>query len=76
MTKKQIAAAGALSLVMVTVFGWSMAMAAMGHAALIAGLAPILGLTVAQVLRGYRSRTTPASGHRVTPVPDKEDGAP
>ncbi|MEU2226436.1 hypothetical protein [Streptomyces sp. NPDC018347] len=73
MRSKYIVAAMALAL---TVFAWSLAMAAMGHAALIAGLAPILGLTVTQVLRGYHPRTTPASGHRVAPVPDKEDGAP
>ncbi|WP_181160591.1 hypothetical protein [Streptomyces solincola] len=43
------------------VFGWSVAMAAMGHVALIAALAPILGLTVNQVLRGHRPRPTPAA---------------
>jgi hypothetical protein len=57
------------------VFGWSMAMAAMGHVALIASLAPVLGLTVTQVLRGFRSRTAPA-WYRGAAVPDKEDGAP
>ncbi len=76
MTRKQIAAAMALALVMLVVFGWSMVMAAMGHAALIGALAPVLGLTVVQVLRAFRSRTAPASGHRVAAVPDKEDGAP
>ncbi|MER7050104.1 hypothetical protein [Streptomyces jumonjinensis] len=74
MSSKQIAAATALALVTLVVFGWSTVMAAMGHAALIAVLAPVLGLTVVQVLRGVRSRT--ASGHRVTVVPDEEDSAP
>ncbi|MGW6739360.1 hypothetical protein ACWGDX_01230 [Streptomyces sp. NPDC055025] len=75
MDKKLIAAAMALAL-MTVVFGWSMAMTAMGHAALIGGTAPVLGLTVVQVLRALRSRATTASGHRVAAVPDKEDGAP
>ncbi|UQW99148.1 hypothetical protein [Streptomyces sp. RerS4] len=76
MSKKQVAAAMALALVMLVVFGWSTAMAAMGHANLIAGLAPVLGLTIAQVARSSRSRTEARSGHRVAPVPDKEDDAP
>ncbi|MGW6883172.1 hypothetical protein ACWGEU_23265 [Streptomyces goshikiensis] len=75
MNKRQIAAAMALALVVLLVFGWSAVMAAMGHAGLIAGLAPVLGLTVTQVVRGARSRTAPASGHRVAALPDKEDGA-
>ncbi|MFE5868158.1 hypothetical protein ACFQ6V_05800 [Streptomyces roseifaciens] len=57
------------------VFTWSTAMAAMGHATLIASLAPVLGLTVTQVLRGFRSRTAQASGRRGAAVPDKGDGA-
>ncbi|MFI6209105.1 hypothetical protein ACIBAI_22315 [Streptomyces sp. NPDC051041] len=75
MSRKRIAAATVLALVL-AVFAWSLAMAAMGHASLIAGLAPILGLTVNQVLRGTRPRSTSASGHHVVPVPDEEDGAP
>ncbi|MCQ8775053.1 hypothetical protein [Streptomyces telluris] len=58
------------------VFIWSMAMAAMGHVTLIASLAPALGLTVTQVLRGFRSRTAQALGHRGTAGPDQEDDAP
>ncbi|GAA0444995.1 hypothetical protein ACFQ2B_01095 [Streptomyces stramineus] len=58
----------------VMVFAWSTAMAVMGHVTLIASLAPVLGLTVTQVLRGFRSHT--AQGHRGAAVPDKEDGAP
>ncbi|MFJ4007704.1 hypothetical protein ACIPWL_30225 [Streptomyces sp. NPDC090023] len=76
MPSKHIAAAVTLTLVVIAVLAWSLAMTAMGQAALIAGLAPILGLTVNQVLRGRNSPSTPTSGHRVAPVPDKEDGTP
>lgn len=58
------------------VFGWSTVMAAMGHVTLIASLAPVLGLTVTQVLRGFPPRSSSASGHRVAAVPDQEDDAP
>lgn len=61
----------------VTVFGWSIVMVAFGEAAAIATLAPALGLTVQQVARAVRPQTAPASGHRVTAVPEhKEDGTP
>ncbi|MEV7427725.1 hypothetical protein [Streptomyces sp. NPDC091212] len=60
----------------VVVFGWSAAMAAMGHAAVLVPLAPVLGLTVQQVVRAVRPRTAPASGRRMAPAPDAEDGAP
>ncbi|WP_225804380.1 hypothetical protein [Streptomyces sp. NK15101] len=76
MNRKKIAAATALALVTLVVFGWSVVMAAMGHAALIAVAAPVLGLTVTQVLHGVRPQTTPASGHRGAQVSDKEDDAP
>ncbi|MER7832152.1 hypothetical protein [Streptomyces sp. NPDC095602] len=56
------------------VFGWSMVMAAMGHVALVASLAPILGLTVTQVLRGSRLHNAPVSRRPVTAVPREEDG--
>ncbi|MFD3775164.1 hypothetical protein [Streptomyces sp. NPDC058612] len=72
MNRKQRAAATVL--VLMVVLGWSTAMAAMGHAALIAGLAPVLGLTVSQVIRVTRPVT--GSGPRAESVPDKEDGAP
>jgi len=62
--------------VVTVVFGWSAVMAAMGHAAALVSLAPVLGLTVQQVVWAFRPRTAPASGHRVVPVPDAEDGAP
>ncbi|MGP3978943.1 hypothetical protein ACTWQF_34005 [Streptomyces sp. 8N114] len=64
-----------ITVAMAVVFAWSIVMAAMGHVAAIASLAPVLGLTVAQLVRAARSRTASASGHRVTAVPDKEDGA-
>lgn len=58
------------------VLAWSVAMAAMGQVAAVATLAPALGLTVQQIVHAARSRSTPASGHRVAAVPDEEDGAP
>ena len=64
----------AVVLVTMVVFGWSMAMVATGHEALIATLAPVLGLTVQQVVRTARSRNVTSPG-RVRAVPDKEDGA-
>lgn len=76
MSRKQIVEAAVSALVVLAVFAWSVIMAAMGYATFIAGLAPVLGLTVIQVLREYRSRTAPASGHRVMAVPDKEGHAP
>ncbi|WP_228978538.1 hypothetical protein [Streptomyces sp. DH12] len=56
------------------VFGWSMMMAAMGHVALVATLAPILGLTVTQVLRGFRPQPAPASRQPAAAVAREEDG--
>ncbi|WMX48693.1 hypothetical protein RGF97_33180 [Streptomyces roseicoloratus] len=73
---KKAATAKALALVTVLVFGWSVVMAAMGHAALIAVAAPVLGLTVTQVLHGARRQTTPVSRDRVEAVPDEGDGTP
>jgi hypothetical protein len=79
MDAKRIAAT-ALLMAMV-VFGWSMGMAALGHAALIVSAAPVLGLTVQQIVRAVRSRpvrtvrTDRVPRHRVVPVPDKEDSA-
>ncbi|MET8621291.1 MULTISPECIES: hypothetical protein [unclassified Streptomyces] len=55
----------------VVVFGWSAVMAAMGHAAALASLAPVLGLTVQQVVRALRTRPDPPSAG----VPDGQDGA-
>ncbi|MFC8728257.1 hypothetical protein [Streptomyces bacillaris] len=63
------------AMTVIVVFGWSAAMAAMGHAAVLAPLAPVLGLTVQQVARALRPPAAPASGRRVAPVPDAGDGA-
>lgn len=65
-----------LVLITVVVFGWSTAMVMTGHEALIATLAPVLGLTVQQVVRATRSRNATTSSNRVTAAADKEDGAP
>ncbi|MEU8621594.1 hypothetical protein [Streptomyces sp. NPDC048623] len=73
MNRKKMAA---LALVTLVVFGWSVVMAAMGHAALIAVAAPVLGLTVTQVLYGARPQTAPTPGRRVEAAPDEEDDAP
>lgn len=72
MNSKLIAAAMVLSL---GVLGWSVAMAAMGHAAIIATLAPALGLTVTHVLAGFRSKSA-AAANPVTAVANEEDSAP
>lgn len=71
MNSKLIAVAMALSL---GFLGWSVAMAAMGHAAIIATLAPVLGLTVTHVLVGLRNKSAVSSP--VTAVTDEEDSAP
>ncbi|MGW1440813.1 hypothetical protein ACWD7M_36955 [Streptomyces griseus] len=72
-TRKMVITAVAV----VVVFGWSAAMAAMGHAATLAPLAPVLGLTVQQVARALRTpaEPTPAPERRIAPVPDTGDGA-
>ncbi|MCX4967046.1 hypothetical protein OHA98_19965 [Streptomyces sp. NBC_00654] len=62
-------------LVTAVVFGWSTVMAVTGHTAVLASLAPVLGLTVQQVARAFRTPAAPASGHRAAPVPDTKDGA-
>jgi hypothetical protein len=68
-------------LMALVVFGWSMGMVALGHEALIVTAAPVLGLTVQQIVRAVRSRTVRTvrpvrvAGHRAVPVPDKEDSA-
>lgn len=70
-TRRMVIAVVATALV----FGWSAVMAAMGHAAVLVPLAPVLGLTVQQVVRALRPQTGPATGHRTAPVPDERDGA-
>ncbi|MGW1117418.1 hypothetical protein ACWD5B_09955 [Streptomyces tanashiensis] len=72
MNNKLIVAAMVLSL---GVLGWSVAMAAMGHAAIIATLAPVLGLTVTHVLAGLRNKSA-AVPSTITTAADEEDSAP
>lgn len=48
---------------------------ARGHAAIIATLAPVLGLTVTHVLAGFRNKTAAVPGTATTAV-DEEDSAP
>jgi hypothetical protein len=63
--------------VAVTVFTWSAVMVAIGQTAAIFAIAPVLGMTVAQIVLAVRAQSAPASGHRVDAVPDKgEDSAP
>ncbi|MFD6329219.1 hypothetical protein ACFWGI_06520 [Streptomyces niveus] len=68
-TRKMVVVATAL------VFAWSAVMAAMGHAAVLVPLAPVLGLTVQQVVRALRPQTEPATGQGLAPAPDERDGA-
>ncbi|MEU3604493.1 hypothetical protein AB0E83_03330 [Streptomyces sp. NPDC035033] len=75
MKRKKMASATVPALTLV-VFGWSVTMAAMGHAALIAVAAPVLGLTVTQVLNGVRTDTTTPSRRPAAALSDKEDDAP
>ncbi|TYR40672.1 hypothetical protein [Streptomyces parvus] len=65
------------AIAVIVVFGWSAGMAAMGHAAALAPLAPVLGLTAQQVARALRppAEPAPAPGRRAAPVPDTGDGA-
>ncbi|MEV6400552.1 hypothetical protein AB0M39_38220 [Streptomyces sp. NPDC051907] len=59
-----------------TVLAWSVVMAAMGQAAAIAALAPVLGLVVQQIVRAARPQAGPPPDHRVTTVPEKEASTP
>jgi hypothetical protein len=65
-----------ISIIMATVFAWSLVMAAMGQTAAIAALAPVLGLAVQQIAHTTRTRTGPSSGHRVDAASDREGSAP
>ncbi|WP_225827131.1 hypothetical protein [Streptomyces naphthomycinicus] len=56
------------------VLAWSAVMAWLGQTVAIASLAPVLGLTVVQIIRAVRAHA-PASGRRVAAVPDEEDDA-
>ncbi|KUN30272.1 hypothetical protein AQJ23_00125 [Streptomyces antibioticus] len=65
---------GAVTVVAVAVFAWGVVMALVGQAAAIVTAAPVLALTVQQISRAIRPQTAPASGHRVSAVPDREEG--
>ncbi|MET7636202.1 hypothetical protein [Streptomyces sp. NPDC005078] len=59
-----------------TVLAWSIVMTAMGQAAAIAALAPVLGLVVQQIIRATRTQAGPPSKNGADAVPDKEGSAP
>ncbi|MFF9309225.1 hypothetical protein [Streptomyces sp. NPDC014777] len=65
-----------LSVVTVTalVFAWSAVMTWLGQVYAIAALAPVLGLTVVQIVRAVRAHT-PAPRPRVPAVFQEEDDA-
>ncbi|MFI5526694.1 hypothetical protein [Streptomyces platensis] len=63
-------------LVTTVVFAWSVVMTAMGHASVVAWLAPALALTVQQIVRATRSRNAPTSEQSTVGVSGKEDAAP
>lgn len=58
------------------VFAWSVAMVALGQTAAIAVLAPVLGLTVQQIVRAIRSQPGPQAGSPATAAPDSGEEAP
>ncbi|MET9116642.1 hypothetical protein ABZX38_20945 [Streptomyces longwoodensis] len=58
------------------VFAWSVVMVALGQVAAIAVLAPVLGLTVQQIVRALRSQPGPGAGGPVMAVPDSGEEAP
>jgi hypothetical protein len=58
-----------------TVFAWSVVMAMVGQAAAIVTAAPVLALTVQQIVRVVRAQSSPASGHRSAVPEREEDGA-
>ena len=57
----------------VTVFAWSVVMAAVGQAAVIVTAAPVLALTVQQIVCAVRAQTAQNSGHRVGAAPAREE---
>jgi hypothetical protein len=74
--KRKVAAVVTVA-VTVTVFTWSAVMVAIGQTAAIFAIAPVAGVTVAQIVLAVRAQSAPASGHRSDAVPDKgEDSAP
>ncbi|MDI3408378.1 hypothetical protein [Streptomyces cavernicola] len=76
MSSRKIVPATALALAAMTVLGWSAMTPSTAHVETIASLAPVLALTAQHADSTDRSRITPASGHRVATVPDKDGGTP
>ncbi|MFM9584242.1 hypothetical protein [Streptomyces caniscabiei] len=58
--------------VVVTVFAWSVVMAAAGQTAAVATLAPALGVTVQQIAGAIRPQAREVSGRRVEKAPDRK----
>ncbi|WP_153815676.1 hypothetical protein [Streptomyces sp. SUK 48] len=58
------------------VFAWSVVMVVLGQVAAIAVLAPVLGLTVQQIVRAIRSHPAPEVGDPAVAVPDSGEEAP
>ncbi|KOV92163.1 MULTISPECIES: hypothetical protein [unclassified Streptomyces] len=56
------------------VLAWSAVMAWLGQAVAVATLAPVLGLTIVQIVRAVRVHA-PAAGPREAAVSDEEDDA-
>lgn len=56
------------------VLAWSAVMAWLGQAVAVATLAPVLGLTIVQIVRAVRAHA-PAAGPREAAVLDEEDDA-
>ncbi|MEY9490900.1 hypothetical protein RKD26_006779 [Streptomyces calvus] len=56
------------------VFTWSAVMTWLGQVVAVAALAPVLGLTVVQIVRAVRAHM-PASSPRAAAVPDEGDDA-
>ncbi|MFI5658846.1 hypothetical protein [Streptomyces sp. NPDC051684] len=72
MERKQLGVIAATA----AVFVWSVAMVALGQVAMIATLAPALGLTVQQIMRAARTDRQGGPDRRQLPAADKEGHAP
>lgn len=72
MERKQLAVIAATAAVLV----WSVAMVALGQVAMIATLAPALGLTVQQIMRAARTDRQGGPDRHQLPAADKEGHAP
>ena len=65
-----------IAFAMAIVFAWSVVMVALGQVAAIAVLAPVLGLTVQQIVRAIRSQPGPQAGSPAAAAPDSGEEAP